>query len=143
MIVSFGPMSCIHVLTVPLYKTARNEANSRCQLLTSCTIKEDSNKINSLIRKLRKAIKLRFNPLTKTLSSNDGTFIKSVDCPIWISEHKLIGSGPTQLCLQCKSSIISISGMDDHEITNLIQNKEDQCLSFSLTDDNIRVTYDE
>jgi hypothetical protein len=84
---------------------------------------------------------LRFNPLTQILSTDDGAFLKAVDCPLGISENGLVGA-TTKHCLQCHNSVVSIKGMSDHEISDFITKNQDQCLSFSLTDENIKVTYD-
>lgn len=72
-----------------------------------------------------------FNPKTGQLFKNDGTFLKSVDCPYAMTPEQLVtihGSVEGKHCRICKSTVHRLDGMTDDQVEQLVAGKSKVCV---------------
>ena len=85
---------------------------------------------------------MKFNPLTKEVYTDQGEFIKKMDCPFEIDWDKLtIGASPqSRNCAQCKQPIIDTAYLSDEELLNKLQQDPHTCIKIDLNQANLKLS---
>ena len=85
---------------------------------------------------------MRINPLTKEVYTNQGEFIKKMDCPFEMDWDNLtIGNKPqSRNCAQCNQSIIDTAYLSDEELLNTLKENPHTCLKIDLQQANIQLS---
>ncbi len=86
---------------------------------------------------------MKFNPITKTLLTDQSEFIKKLHCPYNVKWHTLLPSEfkNHRFCDICVKDITNVSFMSDEEVKNAVKNNPEICLCVNLDAKNIRVEY--
>ena len=87
---------------------------------------------------------MKYNPLTKTLFTNDGEILKKLYCPRFKQWEELAQSNvvASRHCDHCEKSVLDTSNLSDLELRRLVDHAPDACLKVDLNQDNITVTYE-
>lgn len=72
-----------------------------------------------------------FDPMTRALYSDDGGFLKTVDCPLALRPEQLLQStrdNPNRFCNACKKTIRCIDDLADSDVKSALSKDESQCV---------------
>lgn len=88
---------------------------------------------------------MKFDPITNTLYTNEGTFIKKMSCPLKIDWNDLTISKKVPYkrdCSACNHQIIDTRYFSDNELIEIMKADPTTCLKveFDQTNIEIRVT---
>lgn len=86
---------------------------------------------------------MKYNPITKELFTNEGIFIKKLDCPLSKQWRDL---SPTldlkgKACDHCQSTVYDTLLLTDDDIQNLLKVNSGTCLKVSMNQSNLTITY--
>ena len=84
---------------------------------------------------------MKFNPISGSLWTNEGKFLKTLSCPINATHRDMSTEGNSISCKFCKQSIVSISDLNDEALISLFEKSPSQCVSLSLDSPNLKVIY--
>lgn len=92
-----------------------------------------------------------FNPLTKELFTDDGTYIKQLFCPLrkqWNdletkgyegSDTAILLKGKT--CKECEKTVYDTSLLNENELQELFKNDPQTCLKIDINQPNLTLTH--
>ena len=82
---------------------------------------------------------MKFDPLTKSLYTDAGEFIKTLGCPLARRWEQLAASdgGPHRRCDACERAVLDTAGFDDAELLVLVRADPETCLSVSARQGNV------
>ena len=83
---------------------------------------------------------MKFNPIAKTLFTDDSIFIKKLYCPygiVWDDLSK--DDGNSRNCELCEKRIFEIDNFSDEDVIVLVANDPDICLKIDFDSSNIRI----
>ena len=85
---------------------------------------------------------MKFNPLTKEIYSDNGQFIKQLNCPFKIDWENLLLSQESnkRLCYRCNHEIIDSASLDDQTLIDLVKRHPDTCLKIDFNQSNIKIS---
>jgi hypothetical protein len=86
---------------------------------------------------------MKYNPTTQELFTDNGTFLKKLNCPLskqWEELH------PTNLlkgkmCDQCHRAVYDTAQFSDEQLSDLLRNEPHTCLKIDLNQENLTITY--
>lgn len=86
---------------------------------------------------------MKYNPITKELYTDSGTFLKKLHCPLAKQWEEL---QPTdylkgKMCDQCNKTVFDTALLSDTELQHLINNQPHSCLKVDLSQENLTITY--
>lgn len=86
---------------------------------------------------------MKFNPISNDLFTNDGDFIKKLNCPLKIEWETLKGNfeNSNRRCGICERDIIDTNHLNDSEIISIILDNPNTCLKLNFNQDNIAIIY--
>lgn len=86
---------------------------------------------------------MRFNPLTKSLFTDDGQLLKRLSCPYKVGWNRLARTDDpgNRICDICAHPIIDTASMAEDHLQTLMEQQPETCLKVSLDQDNITITY--
>ena len=83
---------------------------------------------------------MRFDPITKQVYTNNGEFIKKMNCPYKINWDDLEATTSTsRKCSNCDHLIIDTEYMSDDELLHLVTQNPDTCLKLDLNQHNLQI----
>jgi len=83
---------------------------------------------------------MRFDPITKQVYTNNGEFIKKMNCPYKINWDTLEATSTTsRKCSNCDHLIIDTEYMSDDELLHLVTQNPDTCLKLDLNQQNLQI----
>ncbi len=85
---------------------------------------------------------MKYSPISGTLRTDNGEFVKVLDCPIGVTQRNLVGAGRLAACRVCNKSVVRIDGMSDATVLELFSQHPEQCISLSLDGPNMEVVFD-
>ena len=82
-----------------------------------------------------------FSPATRTLSSDEGVFIKHIFCEKNVKWNDLAHTDGTanRLCTICQKQIFDTANCTDRQIIDLVRNDPSICLKISPDQGNIKI----
>ena len=87
---------------------------------------------------------MKFNPITKTLYTDDNQLIKKMYCPYpslkWSDLSSADGS-MDRFCDICESNVVETKEMSDESLLSLLQKNPDTCLKIDWNQENIRIDH--
>ncbi len=84
-----------------------------------------------------------YNPITHQLFADDGSFIKTLHCPLnkqWEDLNSTI-TLKARLCDSCNKQIYDSALLKENELINLIKNDPHTCIKIDLNQENIYLTH--
>ncbi len=84
---------------------------------------------------------MKFNPITKRVYSDQGQFIKELNCPLnrkWES-FRSMNDDRNKYCDNCNQKIIDTANLTDNELVKLIEVRPNTCLKIDLNQKNIQI----
>jgi hypothetical protein len=84
---------------------------------------------------------VKFNPIMKTLYTDEGVLIKKLECPRTVRWSELGSAGVpgVNVCAVCERPIIDTDGVRDEAVLAMVRSDPATCLKVDLNQDNIRV----
>ena len=84
---------------------------------------------------------MRFNPITRTLFTNDGVFIKKMHCPYRIAWQNLTltDSKGVRICDLCDKSIHDTAYLSDAAALKMVEEDSGTCLKVDINQHNLSV----
>lgn len=87
---------------------------------------------------------MKFNPITKTLYTDDNQLIKKMYCPYsslqWSDLSQIDGS-MDRFCNICESSVVETKDMSDESLLVLLQENPETCLKVDWKQKNVRIVH--
>ena len=87
---------------------------------------------------------MKFNPITKTLYTDNGKLIKKMHCPYptlkW-NDLSYIDGSMSRFCDICDSNVVETKEYTDEGLLNLLHQEPDTCLKIDFNQDNIRIVH--
>jgi hypothetical protein len=87
---------------------------------------------------------MKFNPITKTLYTDDNQLIKKMYCPYpslkW-DEFSSMDGTMNRFCDICESSVVETKEMSDESLLSLLREKPDTCLKIDWNQENIKIVH--
>lgn len=86
---------------------------------------------------------MKFNPLTKSLFTDDLRLIKRLHCPFRVDWSKLNQTNKTAVrsCDVCEHHITDTASFSDEEMLALLAKNSEACLKVNLNQDNVAIIY--
>ena len=86
---------------------------------------------------------MKFNPITSSLFTDDGRFIKQLHCPFKVEWRTLKDSSDNRnrSCSICEREIIDTEYLEDSEITSFIEDTPHACLKLNFNQENLEIVY--
>lgn len=88
---------------------------------------------------------MKFDPFTKAVFTDNGTFIKKLSCPYNLTTDLLTAiDGNTKImnCSRCNHSIVKTSEFTDIELQELIEKQPASCLAIDINQINLIIISD-
>ena len=89
--------------------------------------------------------KMKFNPMTNTLFTDEGKLIKKMYCPYAAVLHwddlSTINGSVDRYCDICESNVIETKYFDDDTLFELLQREPNTCMKIDPDQDNVRIVY--
>ena len=83
---------------------------------------------------------MRFDPITKEVYTNNGEFIKKMDCPYKINWDDLEATNSTsRKCSTCDHLIIDTQYLSDDELLKMVTQNPNTCLKIAYNQHNLRI----
>jgi hypothetical protein len=84
---------------------------------------------------------MKFNPITKDVFSDNGQFIKQLNCPFKKIWDNLLNTNEShkKICDTCNHDIIDTSKFDDKKLIEIVKKNPDTCLKIDLNQHNIKI----
>jgi hypothetical protein len=83
---------------------------------------------------------MKFDPIKKDVYTDDGEFIKQLNCPYKIRWDNLETSNKIfRRCMNCDQLIVDTALLTDVEILSLMRKNPNSCLKISINQDNIKL----
>ena len=71
----------------------------------------------------------------KRIYAEDGTYLKTISCPLNVAEHDLHQISETKFsCEKCAKEVVQTDFLTEGEIIDLLTTNPDTCLKISLFD---------
>jgi len=86
---------------------------------------------------------MEFNPITQTLFTNEGQFVKKLHCPYGVRWDGLMEAhgSPHRSCSVCQHPILDTAAMSDAELLSKLRSAPDTCLKVELDQPNLTVEH--
>lgn len=88
---------------------------------------------------------MKFNPITKTLYTDDNKLIKKMYCPYpslqWSDLASMDGT-MDRFCDICESNVVETKDYTDEALSELLQKDPETCLKIDWDQNNIRIVHD-
>jgi hypothetical protein len=87
---------------------------------------------------------MKFDPISRTLYTDQGQFLKVLHCPKQKRWQDLRQTGPEahRSCSHCERTVFDTAELSDPQIVDLLHNDPDTCLKVSLDQPNVRIVAD-
>ena len=84
---------------------------------------------------------MKFDPITKEVFTDNGEFIKKLDCPYKMNWDDLeeVNNPILRNCSICDQSIIDTENISDDELLKMVRHKPDTCIKIDLNQHNIKL----
>ena len=88
---------------------------------------------------------MKYNPITKGLYTDIGTFLKKLHCPLSKQWEELHPNNllKVKMCDQCKRAVYETARLSDEQLSDLLKNDAHACLKIDLSQDNLTITYNQ
>lgn len=83
---------------------------------------------------------MKYNPLTKTLFTDKGEFIKELNCPFkpkWEVMQSIQGELSKRNCSFCDHSVLDTMEISDENLLEIVRKKPDTCLKIDPGQPNV------
>jgi hypothetical protein len=81
---------------------------------------------------------MKFNPITKDIYTDNGKFIKTMNCPFKISWNRLEKiTSNARKCLNCNHIVLDTKNVSDSELLKIVKENPKTCLKIDLNQKNI------
>lgn len=83
---------------------------------------------------------MKFNPITKEVYTDNGEYVKKMNCPYKMTWEKLETINSTmRKCVNCDHLIVDTAYLTDDNLLDIIQNNPQTCLKIDLNQQNIQI----
>lgn len=86
---------------------------------------------------------MRFDPIKKEIYTDEGEFIKQMNCPYKMNWDNLeVTDNTYRICLNCNHLIVDTELLTDIEILNIVKDNPSTCFKVDLNQPNIKLITD-
>lgn len=87
---------------------------------------------------------MKFNPITKEIFTENGEFIKRMNCPFKINWNDLeeVNNSILRKCPSCKQTIVDTEYLSDDRLLNMVRQNPETCLKIDLNQQNVTLISD-
>jgi hypothetical protein len=86
---------------------------------------------------------MKFNPLTKTIYTDGGDFIKIMNCPYKVRWDNLDPTTSiTRKCTNCAHFILDTAALTDKDLLQIVRQNPEVCLKIDLNQYNLNIIAD-
>ena len=86
---------------------------------------------------------MKFNPLTKAIYTDNGEFVKTMNCPYKVRWDNLEATvSTTRKCTNCDHFILDTSVLTDEDLLHIVRQHPDTCLKIDLNQHNLNIIAD-
>jgi hypothetical protein len=83
---------------------------------------------------------MKFDPLSKDIYTDNGVFVKTMDCPYKIIWDNLeITNSTMRKCANCNHLIVDTESMSDEDLLKIVSQNPATCLKIDLNQDNLKI----
>jgi hypothetical protein len=83
---------------------------------------------------------MKFNPITKCLYTDNGEFIKKLNCPYKINwEDMEVIDLTIRKCLNCDHMIVDTGTLKDEQLFEMVRQNPSTCLKIDLNQSNLKI----
>lgn len=83
---------------------------------------------------------MKFDPLSKDIYTDNGVFVKTMDCPYKIIWDNLETTNSTmRKCANCNHLIVDTESMSDEDLLKIVSQNPETCLKIDLNQDNLKI----
>jgi hypothetical protein len=83
---------------------------------------------------------MKFNPITQDLYTDDGVFLKKLNCKFDVTwEHMEPIEKSARNCANCKHSVYNTENFSDSDLIDLFHQSPQACLRLDLNQTNVRI----
>lgn len=83
---------------------------------------------------------MKFNPLTKEIFTDNGEFVKTMNCPYKMTWDQLETTNLTmRKCSNCDHFIVDTDGKTDDFLLKIVKQNPETCLKIDLNQHNIKI----
>ena len=83
---------------------------------------------------------MKFNPLTKAIYTDNGEFVKTMNCPYKVRWDNLgATTSSTRKCTNCDHSILDTAVLTDEDLLHIVRQNPGTCLKIDLNQHNIKI----
>ena len=86
---------------------------------------------------------MKFNPVTKTIFTDSGDFVKTMNCPYKVRWDNLEATtSSTRKCTSCDHSILDTAALTDEDLLHIVRQNPGNCLKIDLNQHNLNLIAD-
>ena len=83
---------------------------------------------------------MRFDPIKKEVYSDQGEFIKKMNCPYKLNWMNLDATNTTsRKCSNCDRLVVDTKFLSDDELQNMVKQNPNTCLKIDLNQSNLKI----
>ncbi len=76
---------------------------------------------------------MKYNPITKTLYTDDNLFLKKMHCPFKMDWNNLKSTSPnSRSCTNCQKPIYDAMQLSDNELLDIFKQNPDTCVKIDI-----------
>ena len=83
---------------------------------------------------------MKFDPIKKEVYTDNGEFVKQMNCPCKMNWDNLeVTSKTFRKCSNCDHLIIDTKYLSDYELLNVVRENPETCLKIDLNQHNVKI----
>jgi hypothetical protein len=83
---------------------------------------------------------MKFDPLAKDIYTDNGVFVKTMNCPYKMTWDNLETTNSTmRKCTNCNHLIVDTERLSDEDLLKIVRQNPDTCLKIDLNQDNLKI----
>lgn len=86
---------------------------------------------------------MKYNPITNQLFTDDGAFLKTLHCPLWVEWNNLLTvNAGFRVCNHCTKQVYDTAMLNDNELSMLLSENPNTCLKIDINQPNLTLTHE-
>jgi hypothetical protein len=83
---------------------------------------------------------MKFNPITKSLYTDNGQFVKKLNCPYKINwEDMEVIDSTNRKCLNCDHMVVDTATLTDEQLFEMVRQNSSTCFKIDLNQSNLKI----
>lgn len=83
---------------------------------------------------------MKFDPLTKDIYTDNGVFVKTMNCPYKMTWDNLeITNSTMRKCKNCDHLIVDTESISDEDLLKIVKQNPETCLKIDLNQHNLKI----